>query len=178
MPIIFNEENRMFKLDTATSSYIIEIYEENYLLHLYYGAKIPDMNVSGLKYKSGFASFSPSNINIADWRFSPDVAPMEFSGEGTGDFRISAVAIRNADGNNSTDFRYKSHKIYSGKNGIEGMPALYVEDEADATTLEIVTEDKTTGVEAILYYTVFEKLGAMARSVKIVNNSDKAVDIE
>lgn len=178
MPIIFNEENRMFKLDTATSSYIIEIYEENYLLHLYYGAKIPDMNVSGLKYKSGFASFSPSNINIDDWRFSPDVAPMEFSGEGTGDFRISAVAIRNADGNNSTDFRYKSHKIYSGKNGIEGMPALYVEDEADATTLEIVTEDKTTGVEAILYYTVFEKLGAMARSVKIVNNSDKAVDIE
>ena len=41
MPIIFDSEKRMFKLDTATSSYIIEIFKENYLVHLYYGAKIP-----------------------------------------------------------------------------------------------------------------------------------------
>ena len=70
MPIIFDSEKRMFKLDTATSSYIIEIFKENYLVHLYYGAKIPDMNVSMLKYNGSFASFSPQNINIDDCRFS------------------------------------------------------------------------------------------------------------
>ena len=78
MPIIFDSEKRMFKLDTATSSYIIEIFKENYLVHLYYGAKIPDMNVSMLKYNGSFASFSPQNINIDDCRFSPDVNPMEY----------------------------------------------------------------------------------------------------
>ena len=178
MPIIFDSEKRMFKLDTATSSYIIEIFKENYLVHLYYGARIPDMNVSMLKYNGSFASFSPQNINIDDCRFSPDVNPMEYPGEGAGDFRSSAVAVRNADGNAVTDMRYKSHKIYGGKPALEGMPSLHVDNDDDAATLEILTEDSVTGVQAVLYYTVFEKLGAMARHVRIINASDKPVEVE
>ena len=158
MPIIFDSEKRMFKLDTATSSYIIEIFKENYLVHLYYGAKIPDMNVSMLKYNGSFASFSPQNINIDDCRFSPDVNPMEYPGEGA--------------------MRYKSHKIYGGKPALEGMPSLHVDNDDDAATLEILTEDSVTGVQAVLYYTVFEKLGAMARHVRIINASDKPVEVE
>jgi alpha-galactosidase len=111
MPISFDSEKRIFKLDTATSSYIFEIYEENYLVHLYYGAKIPDYNLSAFRYTGGFASFSPQNINIADGMFSPDINPFEYAGNGAGDFRTSAVSIRNADGNNVTDMRYVSHKI-------------------------------------------------------------------
>ena len=178
MPIVFDSEKRIFKLDTATSSYVIEIYEENYLAHLYYGAKIPDTNLSAFKFRTPFASFSPNNINVDDWKFSPDVCPLEYQGEGSGDFRISAVAIRNSDGNNVTDMRYKSHKIYSGKPSIEGLPSLYVEDDSDATTLEILTEDSVTGIQTVLFYTVFEKLGAMTRSVRIINGTDKTVDIE
>ena len=178
MPITFDNEKRIFKLDTATSSYIFEIYEENYIVHLYYGAKIPDSNVTQLKYRGDFPSFSPNNINVSDPMFSPDVIPLEYSGEGTGDFRSAAVAVRNADGNNSTDFRYKSHKIYGGKPAIEGLPALYVENDSDAQTLELLTEDSVTGVQAVLYYTVFENLGAMTRSVKIVNASGSPVEIE
>ena len=178
MPITFDSEKRIFKLDTATSSYIFEIYEENYIVHLYYGEKIPDCNVTQLKYRGSFPSFSPNNINVSDPMFSPDVTPLEYSGEGTGDFRSAAVAVRNADGNNSTDFRYKSHKIYGGKPAIEGLPALYVENDADAQTLELLAEDSVTGVQAVLYYTVFENLGAMTRSVKIINASDRPVEIE
>ncbi|MCQ2475130.1 MAG: alpha-galactosidase [Clostridia bacterium] len=178
MPIIFDSEKKIFKLDTANSSYVIEIYDENYLLHLYYGAKIPDYNLKNLKFKGGFASFSPVNINIEDGRFSPDNCTFEYPCEGTGDFRLSAFAVRNADGNNSTDVRYVSHKIYNGKPGIDGLPSLYASDDSDVTTLEILTEDKVTGIQAILYYSVFEKLGAMTRSVKVINNSDKTVEIE
>lgn len=178
MPITFDSEKRIFKLDTATSSYIFEIYEENYIVHLYYGAKTPDCNVTQLKYRGSFPSFSPNNINVSDPMFSPDVTPLEYSGEGTGDFRSAAVAVRNADGNNSTDFRYKSHKIYGGKPAIEGLPALYVENDADAQTLELLAEDSVTGVQAVLYYTVFENLGAMTRSVKIINASVRPVEIE
>ena len=178
MPITFDSEKRIFKLDTATSSYIFEIYEENYIVHLYYGAKIPDCNVTQLKYRGSFPSFSPNNINVSDPMFSPDITPLEYSGEGTGDFRSAAVAVRNADGNNSTDFRYKSHKIYGGKPAIEGLPALYVENDADAQTLELLAEDSVTGVQAVLYYTVFENLGAMTRSVKIINASVRPVEIE
>lgn len=178
MSIVFDSEKKIFKLDTATSSYIFQVYEQNYIVHLYYGAKIPDNNVTGLKYRGGFPSFSPNNINVQDWMFSPDVTPMEYPGEGTGDFRISAFSVRNADGNNSTDVRYVSHKIYAGKPAIKGLPALYVENDEDATTLELLTEDSVTGVQAVLYFTVFEKLGAMTRSVKVINNSDKTVQLE
>ena len=58
MPISFDSEKRIFKLDTATSSYVFEIYEENYLVHLYYGAMIPDNNLTAFRYTGGFASFS------------------------------------------------------------------------------------------------------------------------
>ena len=178
MPIIFDSEKRIFKLDTATSSYVFEIYEQNYLVHLYYGAKIPDYNLSEFRYTGGFASFSPSNIKVEDWRFSPDINPFEYSGNGAGDFIISAISIRNADGNNATDMRYVSHKIYGGKPAIEGLPALYVENDSEATTLEILTEDAATGIQTVLFYTVFENLGAMTRSVKVINNSDKTAEIE
>jgi len=178
MPISFDSDKRIFKLDTLNSSYIMEVFEENYLIHLYYGAKIPDSNLTSFKYKGGFASFAPENFNIQNGRFSPDICTFEFPAEGTGDLRESAVSIRNADGNNCTDFRYVSHRISSGKSGIEGMPALWVEDENDASTLEILMQDEVTGVKAVLYYTVFEKYSAMTRSVKILNESDKTVDIE
>ena len=178
MPISYDSDKRIFKLDTAGSSYVFQVFEQGYLVHLYYGAKLPDYNLSKHKYKDRFASDAPQNINIDDRLFSPDVNTFEFPCEGTGDFRSTALAIRNADYNNSTDMRYISHEIYPGKPDIKGLPSLHIDDDSDATTLEVLTEDKATGIQAILYYTVFEKFSAMTRSVKIVNPTDKPADIE
>ena len=47
MSIIFDSEQKIFKLDTAGSSYIFKIYQQDYLIHLYYGAKVPDYNLFG-----------------------------------------------------------------------------------------------------------------------------------
>ena len=41
MPIKFLEDKKVFKLDTASSSYIISLFDGGYLLNYYYGAKIP-----------------------------------------------------------------------------------------------------------------------------------------
>lgn len=178
MPISFNEKNGVFKLDTFNSTYAFQIFDCNYLVHLYYGGKIPDDNLTSMYYRGGFASFSPSNINVKIPGFSPDMCPMEYSCEGTGDFRLSALSIRNADGNNATDVRYVSHKIYPGKPALEGMPALYVENDADAETLEVETVDSVTGAKVTLFYTVFEKLSAMTRNIVVENTSDRRMDIE
>lgn len=37
--ITFDAQKRIFKLDTPNSSYVIGIFDENYLLNLYYGEK-------------------------------------------------------------------------------------------------------------------------------------------
>ena len=113
--ITYDEKLRVFKLDTKNSSYVIGVFEQNYLLNLYYGAKIPDANLwkNAMRIKS--ASFSPSNPHFPHENYSVDVLPMEYPCNGSGDFRISALAIKNSDGNTVTDIRYISHKIYKGK---------------------------------------------------------------
>ena len=115
MAIIFDSEKKIFKLDTLGSSYIFKIYDENYLVHLYYGAKIPDYNLTDFPDRRMYASFSASNPHMLRTNFSADVYPFEIGCNGCADMRISSLQIRNADGNASTDMRYVSHKIYSGK---------------------------------------------------------------
>ena len=34
MPISFDQTTRTFKLDTATSTYMIRVYDQNYILNL------------------------------------------------------------------------------------------------------------------------------------------------
>lgn len=178
MSIIFDSSQKIFKLDTPESSYILKIYDENYLVHLYYGARIPDYNLPHFEDRAMFASFSPWNANLTGSSFSPDVYPFEIGCNGCGDMRISGLQIRNADGNASTDVRYVSHKIYPGKPALEGLPSLYANTDDECTTLEVVMLDKVTGAEVTLIYTVFEKLSAMTRSVVVRNTSDRSFEIE
>lgn len=178
MSIIFDEQNKIFKLDTKTSTYIFGVFTGNYLVHYYYGAPIPDTNVEKLRYRNGFASFSPDSPTAREKNFSPDVTPMEYSTNGAGDFRISAFSVKNANGDTVTDLRYVSHKIYKGKKALKGLPSLYLNNDDEADTLEVLACDKVTGAEVTLVYTVFKDYGAITRSVVVKNNSDKAFSIE
>ena len=178
MSIIFDEQNKVFKLDTKTSTYIFGVFTGDYLVHYYYGAPIPDTNVEKLRFRSYYASFCPDSPTAKEENFSPDVTPMEYSTNGAGDFRISAFAVKNSQGNTVTDLRYVSHKIYKGKKALKGLPSLYLNNDDEADTLEVLTCDKVTGAEVTLIYTVFKEYGAITRSVVVKNNSDKAFSIE
>ncbi len=176
--ITFDSSKKVFKLDTPNSSYVIGLGEENYLLNLYYGAYLPDANLWGNSKRIRSASFSPSNPHIPYEAFSTDVAPMEYSCNGSGDFRISALAIKNADGNTTTDIRYVSHKIYKGKPSLSPLPHVYLNNDDEADTLEILTEDKVTGAKVTLIYTAFNKIDAITKSVKVENGGENPIDIE
>ena len=178
MSIQFIEDSKIFKLDSKDSSYIFGVFEGNYLVHYYYGAYIPDVNVEELRLRPGFASFCPDSPTARVHNFSPDVTPLEYSTFGAGDFRLSAFAVKNAEGNKVTDLRYVSHKIYKGKKALKGLPSLYLNNDDEADTLEVLTCDKVTGAEVTLIYTVFKDYGAITRSVVVKNNSDKAFSIE
>ncbi|MCI8387707.1 MAG: alpha-galactosidase [Clostridiales bacterium] len=178
MSIIYNEANRTFKLDTPSSSYVFEISPKGYLLHLYYGAYVPDVDLDYLRMKFINASFSAFVASDEEHGLSLDTAAIEYPVNGSGDFRISALSIRGENGNTTTDIRYKSHKIYKGKPALEGLPATYVNSDDEADTLELVCVDELTGAEVTLIYTAFNKLDAITRSVVVKNTSDKAFDIE
>ena len=178
MSIKYISDSKIFKLDTYSSTYIFGIVEGNYLVHYYYGAPFSDTDVEQLRIRPDFASFCPESPSAKIFNFSPDVTPLEYSTFGAGDFRLSAFAVKNSEGNKVTDLRYVSHEIHGGKNKLPGLPALYENTEGETETLEILTEDKVTGVKATLIYTVFEKKGAITRSVKVENPTDKPFYID
>lgn len=177
MAISFDASKKIFKLDTSDTTYAFAIHDAGYLLHLYYGAYLPDNNLLFLLNRGSFPSFSPDNPHYVGTGFSPDIAPSEYSCNGTGDFRISALQIRNANGDISTDIRYVSHRILTEKPALCGLPSLRSES-GDSETLEITARDSVTGAVVKLLYTVYTALPVMTRSVIVENDSENAMDIE
>ncbi|MBQ8551480.1 MAG: alpha-galactosidase [Clostridia bacterium] len=178
MSIIYNSELRVFKLDTPDSTYAIEVSPTGYLLHLYYGASVPDTDLRYLRRMIGVSSTSAQVQDAKENGMSLDTVHLEYPAEGAGDMRISALSIRGENGCNATAIKYKSHKIYNGKPAIKGLPAVYTNTDDEADTLEIVCEDTLTGAEVTLIYTAFTQLDAITRSVRVKNTSDRSFSIE
>ena len=58
--ISYNEQTKVFQLDSKSASYVIGIFEGGYILHYYYGAKIPTgEDFSNMYYRGPQASFIP-----------------------------------------------------------------------------------------------------------------------
>ena len=179
MSIQFYPENKIFKLDTNSTSYAIQINKYGYLLHLYYGAAVSDSELDYLAYTCPHGAHFPrvESETAENPFFSKDLHRMEYSCNGCGDFRGSALAIKRSGGTEDTDIQYVSHKIYAGKPKIEGQPATYA-DEEQATTLEILCRDNVSGAEVTLFYSVFENLGAMTRHAIIHNASNEGMEVK
>lgn len=177
MPITFDEKRKIFKLDTLDSTYAIGI-REGYLIHLYYGKKIPDDNLLNLPFRGYFATISPKNVHVDDYKFSLDVQPMEYSCNGSGDYRLAALSIKDSMGRTTTDIRYLDHKIYDGKPKLKGLPATYCNDDSEAQTLELIAIDKFTGAKVTLYYTAFANYSVVTESVKVENTGKETFEIE
>lgn len=170
--ISFNEHTKVFSLNTQNSTYQMKIGNYGFLLHLYYGKKVIDTEMSYL-IQSIDRGFSGNPYDAEDNRdFSLDTLPQEFSTFGLGDFRSSCISVINADGSNAIDLRYKSYKIYDGKPKLEGLPSVYCDN---AQTLEIILEDSITNVEVKLLYSVIKDKDIITRSVIVKNNSDNTI---
>ncbi len=177
MPITFDKERKIFKLDTLDSTYAIGI-RDGYLIHLYYGKKIPDDNLLNMPFRGYFATISPKNVNVDDYKFSLDVQPMEYSCNGSGDYRLAALSIKDSMGRTTTDIRYLDHRIYDGKPKLKGLPATYCNDDSEAQTLELITLDSFTGAKVTLYYTAFANCSVITESVKVENTGKETFEIE
>ena len=94
MPVSFIEDRKLFKLDAAGTTYVMAVVPGNYLLGLYWGAPVPDANFDGYAFRDYASSFSPSCEEVGEGPFSPDTAPLEYAGFGTGDFRKCYGRIR------------------------------------------------------------------------------------
>ena len=168
MAILWNEATRHFNLQGKDFSYVMHVYEEGELLHLHWGAKLPDGDYTYvLKNCRGVASFdSPQGRT-----------PLEMPTYGKGYYGDAALRVMNKAGNDMVVLTYVSHEIYAGKKPLCGLPATYVESDDEAETLVIHMEDKLTGLKVDMTYTVFTGTNALTRNVKLVNASDADLTI-
>ncbi|HHX12881.1 MAG TPA: alpha-galactosidase [Clostridiales bacterium] len=173
MSIHYYEKTRIFKLDTPKSTYMIGIVdEENFIGHIYYGKKVIDTDLSYTMRLHGSSDVPSKNSRDRVTFF--DSMPMEYSTHGVGDFRESAISVKDKNGHTACSLSYVSHIIYKGKQKLAGLPATFASEE-ECTTLELTCEDKTLQLQVILTYNVFEKLDVITRSVKVHNMSKDSI---
>lgn len=176
MAIYYQHEERLFSLHTEHSTYQMKVDDLGYLLHLYYGAKITgNMDYLLTYYDRGFSG-NPYDAG-GDKTYSLDVLPQEYPVMGTGDYRSSALIIRNTDESENCVLHYVNHEIKRGKYSLKGLPAVYASDE-EAQTLEILLEDSVSNVQVKLLYGVLEKEDIITRSAIISNRGNGSIAVE
>jgi len=175
MAIIYEKDTKVFHLKTKKTSYILKVLESNHLAQLYWGKKINTNNLDYLIEKNLWGSFLANTDNILT--FQLEATAQEYPGYGTTDLRSPAVELQFKDGTTATDFRYDGYKIYKGKLPLSGLPSTYIENEEEAETLEISLKDELKNVKIVLTYNVFEAFDAIAKSVKIINESEENINI-
>lgn len=170
MSIHFEPKGNLIQLDTDHTTYQMQIDENGYLLHLYYGTFLGRCSMEYVQYYSD-CGFSPNPYPLRDRReFSLDTVSQEYTGSDIGDYRISCLSLQNPDGSYSADFRYVSHRITDGKYELDGLPSAY-DGSGKAQTLTVDLKDRVTGMELRLLYGVYEKEDVITRSAEFINGT-------
>lgn len=175
MSIFYQEAEGVITLETKNSSYQMKADKQGVLLHTYYGERTDRTDKSYLiSYADRGFSGNPYELGKTNRTYSLDVLPQEYSCFGTGDYRISALKVKNMDGSKAVSLRFQECEIIQGKYALPGLPASYGKTE-EADTLKVVLKDVKNGLLVILYYGVFEKLDIITRAVQIVNQGTEEI---
>ena len=154
MAVQFNEDKKIFRLDTETSTYLMGLTPEGYLGHIYYGDRLYK-ETENYMLRMEEPPYTPS-VNKREKSSFLDSFPMEYPTGGIGDYRESCLNVRNEAGQMGCEIHYVSHKIYNGKKALKGLPASFGTEE-EVQTLDILCEDEILGLQVVLSYSVFEK---------------------
>ena len=168
MPIIFHNESNTFHIYNNQISYIFKVLRNGHLGNIYYGKKIKDR----ISFDH-LLDFYPRMMNVwqydGDKTFSLEHIRQEYPSYGTGDMRSPAIEILQENGSRISDFKYLNHKITKGKPKLQGLPATYVENDDEATTLEIMLYDDIIDCKLNLIYTIYEDYPVITRSANLQN---------
>lgn len=175
MDIVYDSANRVFKIDTVSSSYLIGIVDdEGFIAHIYYGPRIADTNLTYLLRTKDYP-WLPSTFNRERANIIHNMS-FEFPSTGVGDFRSSSIRITDENGHHASMFYYEDYEIIDGKPKLNGLPSTFA-GSSKAKTLNIIAKEPVLNIKAVLSYSIFEDSDAILRSVRIINESDKTIHL-
>ena len=176
MPIIYNEKSRIFQINTQNTTYMMGLYADGNLMHLYYGRRVEDSDCGYLfgrdESERGLHQLKRDGANFFG------TAYFEYPASGTGDFRDTCLCVRDENGHRVSRLQYVSHRIISGKPTLGGMPATFAGSSGEAQTLEITLADRILKLRILLRYSIFEDSDAIIRSVVAINDGNRKLYLE
>lgn len=178
MPIVVDEETKIFTINTKNSTYQMQADSYGFLLHLYYGTRTDGYMAYLVTYadRSGMCGCP---YDVHDRTYSLDVLPQEYPFQGAGDMRSPLLVVRDDHGAFGCDLRYRDYEIRPGKYGLPGLPAVYSEDESDgAETLVIRLADERVGITVELLYGVLPEIDIITRAAIIKNEGTGVVTVD
>ncbi|MEA1911404.1 MAG: glycoside hydrolase family 36 N-terminal domain-containing protein, partial [Spirochaetota bacterium] len=161
--IEFSNKSNLLSLHTDNTSYVMQFFKEQHLLHLYWGKRITMTdrdNYLPLDERVNMVHSDP-----ADKSYHIEDLPFEYGFWGKGDFRSPSLTIVDGNGAIIPAFVYESHTISEGKPKITGLPSTFAEEVDNAETLEIRLSNPVTGLKLLLLFTVFPGFDVITRSV-------------
>jgi len=167
MAVKIYDSEKQIHLFNSKLSYVIGEGPDGGIEQLYFGKRINENQIlKGYQTKCGRPLCCPAN---EEETYSKELGLREYPSFGTGDFRGAAYEICQENGSRVTELVFKSYEVCSGKKKIPGLPASYVNNEDEATTLKLTCLDEVAKVEVVLYYTLFENYPIITRNVSFKN---------
>ncbi|KAA8827085.1 alpha-galactosidase [Bifidobacterium myosotis] len=177
MPIVYHEHTKVFHIHNRYFSYIIDVLRNGQIGQLYFGAPLKDRENFTHMQVNERRDMDPC-VYEGDQSFSLEDTKQEYPVTGNGDLRNMAATVVNPDGSRYADFKYVSHVVTPGKPKLEGLPATYVEDDAEAETLTITLVDEVTKAELELSYTLYADRPVLARNARFVNHGERELVLD
>ena len=176
--IIYDEKTKQFHLFGSHFSYIMQVLPTGHFSHVYYGQLIDFIDDTELlSSKHHIEVGSQVLYDQNDRTFNLNLAQLELSTYGKGDFRDPMFHFRLPDGSRITDFLYVSHEILETKPVFEEMPETF-ENEKKCQTLKVTLLDDIANIQIDLYYTVFDNIDILTRRAVITNKNEEKIIIE
>ncbi|WP_026691971.1 alpha-galactosidase [Peribacillus kribbensis] len=178
MGIHINQELKQFHLTNGKVSYVFHVMKNGQLGQLYYGKALRDREDFSHLQAYDIPTAASCHVYADDLAFSLETIRQEYPVYGNSDFREPAISLSRPDGPFIPNFQYERYQLLKGKPSMEGLPAVYTEDDSDAETLQIVLRDGHLQAKLILTYTIFTHLPVIIRCARLVNEGDSKFHIE
>ncbi|MDO5516538.1 MAG: alpha-galactosidase [Clostridium sp.] len=149
MSIKFNNNNNIFKLDTSTTSYAFGIDDKGLLRHLYWGAKVENIE--------DFDMPVLEEVSTNDPVF--EITPEEFPVHGGLRYKETCLKVNFHDGTRDLLYKYNGYSI-------------------DGNQLIVRLKDDYYDFEINLYYKIYEDEDLIERWVEVKNNTDEIIEVE
>lgn len=198
------QTGKSFRLDTDHTSYLFRVTPFGHLEHVWYGPRLTEALPyaqskrteasdcqegesksckdsctdtaiwDALAYKRTAAVGSAIAYDESDPLYCLDQIPLEWSGQGRGDYRELPCEILMPDGTYVQDFVYRGRQIVQGACEPVTLPGAYGDR---SETLIIYLQDAVQKVFLTLYYTVFEEADVIVRRAVLRNEESLPLSI-